>query len=378
MNKTIVRTSLVWLSIFAMIAVSIMFRCHNGQGVKAGSGEILPVVMGPAAATPTHPMAMEPAVYAPLAPVQLSADKMQSIGVKTGTVEYAQLSDGVRATGTVDIDERRVTYVQLRFPGYIRQVFTNATYLLVHKGQPLFTVYSPDLVQTQREYLLAQKNQYVLRGSTIDGVKSGAASLSAAAEDRLRQWNIPESEITKLEVSGKPTTDVTIYSPASGYITERNALPNMYADLSTRLYSIADLSQVWVNAQVFQDDIGRVKAGDSAKVTIDAYPGQVFQGRIESILPQVDTATRTVKVRLEVMNSDLKLKPGMFVNVDLKKTLGQHLVVPASAIFQSGLRQIAFLDQGNGSLEPKEVSLGARVGDVFIVDNASSPRRIFS
>jgi Cu(I)/Ag(I) efflux system membrane fusion protein/cobalt-zinc-cadmium efflux system membrane fusion protein len=310
---------------------------------------------------------------APLAPFQLSPEKMQSIGVKTGAVEYAELSDGVRATGTVDIDERRVSYVQLRFPGYIRQVFANATYLLVQKGQPLFTVYSPDLVQTQKEYLLAQQNQYVLRGSNVDGVKSGAASLSAAAEERLRQWNIPESEITKLEQTGKPTSDATIYSPASGYITERNALPNMYADLSTRLYTIADLSQVWVNAQVFQDDIGRVKSGDSARVTIDAYPGQVFQGKIESILPQVDTATRTVKVRLEVMNSGLKLKPGMFVNVDLSTKLGRQLVVPASAVFQSGLRQIAFLDHGDGNLEPRELSLGARIGDVFIVNKGLAP-----
>jgi len=208
----------------------------------------------------------------------------------------------------------------------------------------------------------------VLRGSSVDGVKSNAASLSTAAEERLRQWNIPESDITKLEETGKPTADVTIYSPASGYIIERNALPNMYADLSTRLYTIADLSQVWVNAQVFQNDIGRVKSGDRAEVTVDAYPGQKFQGKIESILPQVDTATRTVKVRLEIANSGAKLKPGMFVNVDLKENLGRQLVMPASAVFQSGLRQIAFLDHGNGNLEPREISLGARVGDDFIVD----------
>ena len=344
MNRTVVRTSLVWLSIFALVWAAVVYHTHYEQGVKAKSSEIVPVAMGPAASTASGPQALAPAMDAPLAAVQLSPEKMQSIGVKTGTVEYEDLSDGVRATGTVDIDERLVSYVQLRFPGYIRQVFTNAT------------------------YLLAQQNQYALRGSKVDGVKSGAASLSSAAEERLRQWNIPESEIAKLEETGKATTDVTIYSPTSGYIVERNALPNMYADQSTRLYTIADLSQVWVNAQVFQDDIGRVKSGDSAEVTIDAYPGRIFQGRIESILPQVDIATRTVKVRLEVMNSGLQLKPGMFVNVDLRTNLGRQLVVPASAVFQSGLRQIAFLDRGNGNLEPREISLGARVGDVFIVD----------
>jgi Cu(I)/Ag(I) efflux system membrane fusion protein/cobalt-zinc-cadmium efflux system membrane fusion protein len=252
MNRTIVRTSLVWLTVFGMVAIAVVYHTHNEQGVKTKSSEIVPVAMGPAASTPSGPSATESAVDTPLAPVQLSPEKMQSIGVKTGAVEYEELNDVVRATGTVDIDERRVSYVQLRFPGYIRQVFTNATYLLVKKGQPLFTVYSPDLVQTQKEYLLAQQNQYVSRGSSVDGVKSGAASLSTAAEERLRQWNIPESEIAKLEKTGKPTTDVTIYSPASRYITERNALPNMYADQSTRLYTIADLSQVWVNAQIFR------------------------------------------------------------------------------------------------------------------------------
>jgi Cu(I)/Ag(I) efflux system membrane fusion protein/cobalt-zinc-cadmium efflux system membrane fusion protein len=375
MNRTVVRTSLVWLTIIAVVAAVLAFHDHKGQGVKAKSGEIVPVAMGPAVSAPSDRPALDGAMDAALAPVQLSQEKMQSIGVKTGTVEYEDLTDGVRATGTVDIDERRVSYVQLRFPGYIREVFTNATYLYVNKGQPLFTVYSPDLVQTQKEYLLAQQNQYVLRGSSVDGVKTGAASLSTAAEDRLRQWNIPESEIAKLEKTGKPTTDVTIHSPTSGYIIERNALPNMYADLSTRLYTIADLSQVWVNAQVFQEDIGRVKAGDDAEVNIDAYPGKIFPGKIESILPQVDMATRTVKVRLEVMNSGLKLKPGMFVNVDLRTNLGHQLVVPASAVFQSGLRQIAFLDHGNGNLEPKEISLGARVGDVFVVNKGLSPHQ---
>ena len=258
MKSIVVRTSLVWLAIFGIVALVIMYHNRTQSSTKAGSSEIQPVAMGPSASTASGQPTMASAMDAPLAPVQLSPEKMQSIGVKTGTVEYAELSDSVRATGTVDIDERLVTYVQLRFPGYIRQVFANATYLLVHKGQPLFTVYSPDLVQTQKEYLLAQQNQFALRGSTVDGVKSNAAQLSSAAEDRLRQWNIPESEIAKLEETGKPTTDVTISSPATGYITERNALPNMYADVSTRLYTIADLSTVWVNAQIFQDDIGRV------------------------------------------------------------------------------------------------------------------------
>jgi hypothetical protein len=141
----------------------------------------------------------------------------------------------------------------------------------------------------------------------------------------------------------------------------------MYAEPSTKLYTVADLSRVWVYAQVFQDDIGRVKPGDTAQITVDSYPGRTFSGQIEEILPQVDMATRTVRVRLAMANPGLKLKPGMFVNVDLKTNMGRQLVVPAAAVFQSGTRQLVFLNHGNGSLEPKEIAIGPRVGDDFIV-----------
>ncbi|WP_263365733.1 efflux RND transporter periplasmic adaptor subunit [Edaphobacter bradus] len=303
----------------------------------------------------------------PLVPVQLTPERMQSIGVQTGTVEYKQLSDDIRATGTVDINERLLSYVQVRFPGYIRKVFANATYQYVRKGEPLFTVYSPDLVATQQEFLLARQNRKALSTSTVDGVASGAESLSAAAEQRLEQWEVPQSEIAKLKQTGKPITDLTINSPVSGYITERNALPNMYAEPSTKLYTVADLSRVWVYAQVFQNDIGRLKPGDRTEITVDSYPGRTFSGQIEEILPQVDMATRTVRVRLSIANPGLKLKPGMFVNVDVKTSLGRQLIVPASAVFQSGTRQLVFLNHGNGSLEPKEITVGPRVGDDFVV-----------
>ncbi len=300
---------------------------------------------------------------------------MQSIGVKTGTVAYKTLSDDIRATGTVDIDERLLSYVQVRFPGYIRKVFANATYQYVRKGEPLFTIYSPDLVATQQEYLLARQNQKSLAASTVDGVAAGAESLSTAAEQRLEQWEVPQSEIAKLKTTGKPITDLTVNSPVSGYITERNALPNMYVEPSTRLYTVTDLSRVWVYAQIFQNDIGRIKPGDHVEITVDSYPGRTFAGQIEEILPQVDMTTRTVRVRLAIANPGLKLKPGMFVNVDLKSNFGRQLVVPASAVFQSGTRQLVFLNHGNGSLEPKEIATGPRVGDDFVVLKGLQPHQ---
>ncbi|MFP5205751.1 MAG: FixH family protein [Acidobacteriota bacterium] len=384
MNKYIVRTSLVWIGILAVAIVGLLvYRSHKAttpaKTKSSMSTEEQPVAEGPAPApasqsakmpamggsstapTPQAPMQM------PLTPVQISPQRMQSIGVQVGTVEYKHLDSDVRATGNVDIDQRLLAYVQVRFPGYIRKVYANATYLYVRKGEPLFTVYSPDLVATQQEYLLARQNQKALSTSTVDGVASGAAALSSAAEQRLQQWEVPQSELARLKETGKPIVDLTINSPVSGYITEYNALPNMYVEPSTRLYTVADLSSVWVYAQVFQDDVGRLKPGDAASITVDSYPGQTFSGRIDDILPQVDLATRTVRVRLVIANRGLKLKPGMFVNVDLKSALGRQLTVPASAVFQTGTRSVVFLDQGDGSLDPKEVVLGPRAGDEFVV-----------
>src|SRR5439155_8318484 len=254
-----------------------------------------------------------------------------------------------------------------RFSGWLRNVYVNATYQFVRKGQPLFTIYSPDLVATEQEYLLARKNQQQLQTSSVEGVSEGASSLVSAARDRLRQWEIPASEIAKLDASGKPITELTIYSPVTGYVTERAALPNMYVQPDTKLYTVADLSSVWVNAQVFQNDIGKVKPGDSGDVTVDSYPGKTFRGRVDQILPQVDMNTRTVRCRLVFPNPGLLLKPGMFVNVVLKGPAGKSLTIPASSIFHSGTRNLVFVDKGEGSFEPREVELGSRTGDDCIV-----------
>jgi len=369
MNRYVLRTSLVWLVVIAVLAGAWAYRSRSSKGtqVNQASGEVQPAAAGPSlGSTPAAPAPAHESGTLPSA-IQLTPERRQSIGVTTGIVEYKQLSDDIRATGTVAIDERLLSYVQVRFPGFIRKVFADATYQYVGKGDPLFTVYSPDLVATEEDYLLARQNEKALRSSSIDGVASGAASLSAAAEQRLEQWDVPPSEIAKLKENGKPITDLTVYSPVTGYITERNAFPNLYIEPSTRLYTLVDLSRVWIYAQIFQDDIGRVKPGDAAAITVDAYPGRTFSGRIEEILPQVDMTTRTVRVRLAIANPNLKLKPGMFVNVDLKTNLGRQLVIPASAVFQSGTRQLVFVNHGNGNLEPREVIVGPRVGDQFVV-----------
>jgi RND family efflux transporter MFP subunit len=318
--------------------------------------------------TSANPTAAAPTLAeTPLVPVQLSPQKLQSIGVKTSELGHKIVADEIRATGNVAVDETRLAYVQTRFSGYIQKVFADATYQYVRKGQPLFTIYSPDLVATEREYLVAKRNQQEVEQSTVSGVAASAASLLDASVERLKQWSVPAREIERLESTGQVQQEVEVYSPVSGFIIERNALPSVAVQPELRLYTIADLSTVWVQAQVFQNDLGRVKVGDAATLTVDTFPGHPFSGRVNFIYPQLDMDTRTAKVRIVFSNPVLQLKPGMFVNVSLKVPMGRQLVIPASAILQSGTRQIAFVDHGDGYLEPREVQLGARAGDDFIV-----------
>lgn len=304
---------------------------------------------------------------AQLAPLQLSPERLQAIGVQFGVVEKKPVSDEIRTTGNVAIDETKLSYVQTRFSGYIEKVFADAAYQYVRKGQPLFTIYSPELAAAEREYLIARKDAQNLSKSTVPGVASGIESLVSASADRLAQWNLPPREIARLESTGQVQQNLEIDSPVSGFITERNALPNMYVQPDTRLYTVADLSTVWAFAQVFQNDLGRVRVGDPASLTVDTYPRRIFYGRVDFIYPDIDPATRTAKVRLIFSNPSLKLTPGMFVNVALKVPMGQQLVIPATGVLQSGTRQIAFVDRGNGQLDPREVETGARVGDDLIV-----------
>lgn len=304
---------------------------------------------------------------AELVPVQLSPERLQGIGVRTGQVESRTVEDEIHVTGNVAIDETRLSTVQVRYSGYIQKVFADATYQYLRKGQPLFTIYSPDLVATEREYLVAKQNQQRVAQSTIPGVTEGAASLLEAATERLKQWGVPQREIARLESTGAIQQELEVDSPVSGYITERNALPNLTVQPETRLYSVADLSTVWVLAEVFQNDLGRIKVGDRASLTVDSYPGRTFEGRVNFIYPQVDMTTRTARARLVFPNPGLKLTPGMFVNVTLKVAMGKQLVIPATGVLQSGTRQIVFVSREDGYIEPREVQLGSRAGDDFIV-----------
>lgn len=353
-----------------VLAAALVYSIHRRDHAPAMAPEYSPVVAkGPE--SPAQPAASEPKQSeestAPLTPVQLSPQRLQAIGVKTAVVEWKEVKDDLRLPGNVDVNEQQLAYVQTRFPGWIQKVFANANYQYVRKGQPLFTIYSPDLVSTEQEYLLARQNQKSLSTDMHGTASKEGEWLLQAAVDRLRQFGVPQREIEKLEESGNVQREIEIDSPASGYITERNAMPNQYVQADTKLYTITDLSTAWVYANVFQGDIGRLRPGNAAQVTVDAYPGRHFNGHIDQILPQVDPMTRTVRVRLVFANPGVVLKPGMYVNVNIALPLGRQLVIPSSGLLQSGARQIAFVDHGHGYLEPRNIEAGPQFDEHVVV-----------
>jgi Cu(I)/Ag(I) efflux system membrane fusion protein/cobalt-zinc-cadmium efflux system membrane fusion protein len=361
--------SAFWLAVagnlaLAAVLAGLWWRSHSTQvmvpaATQADSVQV-PKTPGPA------PMAAMPAEPV-LAPIPLSSPRMQGLPVRFGTVTRKPVRDEIRTTGNVMLDESRLAYVQMRISGWIRKVFVAATYQRVEEGQPLFTIFSPDVVATEREYVLALQNQQRLLESTVPGVTAGADALPAAALERLRQWGVPEAEIERLQTNTSVKDEIEIGSPVNGTIVEREALPNKFVEPNTRLYTVADLTHVWVIAQVFQRDVGRIREGDAATVTVDAHAGQSFAGRVDFIYPDVDMATRTTRVRLVLPNPNLTLTPGMFANVTFHVSMGQQLTIPASGLLQTGTRSIVFVDDGKGYLQPREVELGPRLGDDFVV-----------
>jgi Cu(I)/Ag(I) efflux system membrane fusion protein/cobalt-zinc-cadmium efflux system membrane fusion protein len=302
-----------------------------------------------------------------LAPIQLTPERRQLIGLQIATVEEKELSSLIATTGMVEPDEQLEGSVQTRFAGWIRQVFVNQTYQFVRRGQPLFMIYSPDLVATENEYLIALNAMRRMGESSIESVASGAQSLSAAALVRLKLFGVPAREIARLQREGTTRDEVEIDSPMSGYVVERNALPNMYVQPDTKLYAITTLSNIWIYAAVFQDQLGQVKTGDPVAVTVDAYPGHTFEGQVDFIWEAMDPNTRTARVRCSFTNPERLLKLGMYVAVAITPRLGRGLVIPDSGVFRTGTHDVVFIDRGDGYLTPAEVELGPHLDHNFQV-----------
>ncbi|MDE3165824.1 MAG: efflux RND transporter periplasmic adaptor subunit [Acidobacteriota bacterium] len=315
--------------------------------------------------------------HLPAGTVQVDSEKQQLIGVEYGTVDYGTLATSVHAAARVALDETRLTKVHSKLEGWIEEVFADFVGQQVHKGDPLLTIYSPELLATQQEFLLAGKAQHLLHDNPVHEMAGSTEDLVAAARKRLELWDFTSADIARVAATGKPIEDVTLRAPIDGFLLDRNAYPKQRVMPDTTFYTIADLSTVWVIADVYEYEAAAIRLGTPASLTLPAFPGRTFRGKVSYILPQVDPATRTLKVRIEFANPDFLLKPDMFGEVEFQSGGGRRLVVPATAVLNSGDRQTVFVDRGNGFLEPRAVKIGEQAdGRIEILGGLRAGERI--
>jgi RND family efflux transporter MFP subunit len=313
----------------------------------------------------------------PVGTVQITPDKQQLIGVKYGQVERSGGSRTLRAVGKVAFDETRVQHIHTKVEGWIDQVFVDYTGQLVRKGQPLMTIYSPDMLASQQELLLAVKATDTMKNNPLPAAFDQSQSLLRATRRRLELWDLSEAQIDQVLKTGQPIKNVTIYSPVAGYVTDRKAFPQLKVMPDTDLYTIVDLDRVWVMADLFEYEAPNIHVGDTAGVSLQAIPGKTFTALINYIQPQVDPMTRTLKVRLDMENPGLTLKPDMYANVEFRVNLPAQLTVPVDAVLDAGERKTVFVDRGNGYFEPRQVKTGDRNGNrIQILSGLSGGERV--
>ena len=295
--------------------------------------------------------------------LKISTERLQKLGVRTQPAERRTLDRIVRAAGRVEVDERLLATISPKFEGYVERLHVNTTGQPVAKGQPLFEVYSPELVAAQREYAIAARGVKALKDAGADS-RSGMSQLAESSLTRLRNWDVSEEQIAALERTGEAQRNVTFRSPATGIVMEKKAVSGMRFMPGEMLYQIADLSRVWVLADVNEQDIGQVATGRKAQLRINAYPDKRFEGVVTYIYPTLKLETRTVAVRLELANPGGLLKPGMFAEVQLASgAAGKVVAVPVSAVIDSGVRRVVIVETGAGRFEPRQVELGGRGED---------------
>jgi len=305
-----------------------------------------------------NPAPSASAVPQPPGTIEISPEKQQMIGVKFGTAEYTAVGETLRAVGKIGIDETRVVRVHPKIEGWIEKVYCDFAGAPVKKGDPLLTVYSPEMLASEKEYLLALKARDVMQ----DG-----DSIIEASKHRLQLWDLSALQIEELETTQKPIQSITIYSPATGFVTSRNSFANQKITPETELYAITDLTHVWVMADLFENDMPKIHVGQTGLVKMPYANGGAFVAKVANLQPQVDPQTRTMKVRLEASNPDMKLRPDMFVDVEFAIGGERQLTVPADAVLNSGAKQTVFVDRSNGYLEPRVVQTGDQIGDRVVI-----------
>ncbi|TAN53701.1 MAG: efflux RND transporter periplasmic adaptor subunit [Methylococcaceae bacterium] len=293
----------------------------------------------------------------------IAPERLQAIGVKFEPVARRPLDHVIRTVGRVEVDERLLSRVTLKLEGWIDKLYVNYTGESVQRGQVLFTLYSPELVATAEEYLIALRSSQTLGHSDFPEVAAGARALLAASRRRLLLWDIEASHLRDLERTGQVQTTLPIHAPQSGTVINKMAVAGLQVKPGDELYTIADLSSIWIVGDIYEYELPLIAVGQSAGVSLSYAPDEVWQARIGFIYPTVDPQTRTGKVRFELTNPGEKLKPGMYANLTLRVPLGERLAVPKDAVLESGERRIVFIHHGGGRLEWRNARIGQRSGD---------------
>ena len=313
------------------------------------------------------------------APISIDARRQQLIGVRTARAERRRASVDVRATGAVAFDETKETDISSKVDGWVRDLKANSTGMLVRRGDPLFTLYSPELLATENELIVALRSQQQAQQSTVPETRDHAERLLQAVRERLMYWDVSVAEIREMERRGRALGVTTFVSPASGVIVEKAVVEGTRIAVGQRLFRLVDLSSVWVEADVYERDLASVRVGQAASVTLEAYPGEEFHGRVSYLHPSIAEQTRTLKVRLQFDNPRGRLRPGMFGNVTMTGAASESLVVPADALVDSGTRQIVFVTHGDGYFDPRPVKTGRRLADgIEIVDGLEEGEMVAS
>jgi Cu(I)/Ag(I) efflux system membrane fusion protein len=309
--------------------------------------------------------------------VVLTPTQIQQLGVTFGDVALRPLSNEVRTVGTVVVNETRLAKVTPKFSGYAEKLYVNFVGQPVRRGQALAAIFSPDLVAAEQELLVSARLSRTIGASSVPGVPGSNSDLLSAAKERLRLWDVSDAQINEVLATGRPMRTVTLTAPASGFVIDKKVVQGQSIQAGEELYTIADLSDVWVEAQLREEDAGRVGIGATAKLQFTSYPGRPFSGRVTYIDPMLGEQARTVKARITVPNSDGRIKPGMYATVILNSSTQSALTVPRSAVVQTGERALVFVDLGNGKLNAQPVRLGRTGGEyVEVLSGLTSGQRV--
>jgi Cu(I)/Ag(I) efflux system membrane fusion protein len=303
--------------------------------------------------------------------VEIPTDRQQMIGVRTVKAAMRPMHRVIRTVGRIEYDEKKLATANTKIEGWIEKLHVDYVGRHVQKGEPLAEIFSPELVATQQEFLNTLRWANQGKGLTDERTAAllikDAQTLLEAAKERLRLWDISDEQIRKIETTGKPIRTLTVYSPAGGYVLQKMAVQGMRVMPGEKLFDIVDLSSVWIVADIYEYELPLIKVGQQARIGLSYFPGKEFTSPVDYIYPSLASDTRTAKVRFTIPNPDGALKPQMFTNVEIKINLGNRLAVPSEAIIDTGVRQIAYIDKGDGYFEPREVTTGLKVDELVEV-----------